>query len=125
MMRGVYTKNDDEFLCRSWGMLSAKDIGRALGGRSKNSVLGRAHRLGLRKLQEGRPGVAKPRFSGVYQCKKCDAVFLRKPNPASADYETEIKTHCLLTSFADCVALKLKPGAGHNDARGSLQSARQ
>ena len=45
-----WSQDDDIFLRDSWGKVPASKIGEALGGRSKNSVLGRAHRLGLGHL---------------------------------------------------------------------------
>ena len=41
-----WSANEDEHIRENWGTLSASDIGRSIG-RSKNSVVGRAHRIGL------------------------------------------------------------------------------
>ena len=53
-----WSECDDGFLIDNWGKLSGPDIGKALG-RSKNSVIGRAHRLKLPKLISS-PGERKP-----------------------------------------------------------------
>ena len=45
-----WSEYDDIFLRDNWGKMPAHAIGKALGGRSKNSVLGRAHRLALPKI---------------------------------------------------------------------------
>jgi GcrA cell cycle regulator len=44
-----WSPEDDEYLRANWDKKSASEIGRWLGGRSKNSVVGRAHRLRLPK----------------------------------------------------------------------------
>ena len=46
----LWSEYDDIFLRDNWGKMPASKIGEALGGRSRNSVLGRAHRLGLEHL---------------------------------------------------------------------------
>lgn len=59
MNKPAWTKEEDALLTKLWekGKQSAPEIGREVG-RSKNSVIGRAHRLGLGKKKSGgsRPG---------------------------------------------------------------------
>lgn len=45
-----WSERDDLFLRDNWGKISASKIGEYLDGRSKCSVVGRAHRLHLPKL---------------------------------------------------------------------------
>lgn len=45
-----YTEEQDAFLIANWGKLSARQIGEAIGNRTKNSVIGRAGRLNLPKM---------------------------------------------------------------------------
>jgi GcrA cell cycle regulator len=47
-----WPENDIAFLRENWGKegVSASKIGRQLGGRSKSSVVGKAHRMGLERL---------------------------------------------------------------------------
>lgn len=46
-----YTEEQDAFLRENWGKMPARQIGQAIGNRTKNSVIGRAGRLGLPKIQ--------------------------------------------------------------------------
>jgi GcrA cell cycle regulator len=48
---GTYwSSSDDRLLYELWGTMSARRIGQRMGGRSKSSIIGRAHRLCLRRL---------------------------------------------------------------------------
>ena len=48
-----WTPKEDRFLVSNWGKLSASQIAKKLGRCSKNSVISRAHTIGLRKLRNG------------------------------------------------------------------------
>ena len=56
----LWSEYDDIFLRDNWGKMPAHAIGKALGGRSKNSVLGRAHRLALPKIIASPTNPRKP-----------------------------------------------------------------
>jgi GcrA cell cycle regulator len=45
-----WPEHDIAFLRDNWGKQSASEIGQQIGGRSKSSVVGKAHRLGLEQL---------------------------------------------------------------------------
>jgi len=47
--KNPWLDEEDEVLRREWRNMSGTQIGRLIG-RTKNAVIGRAHRLGLRKL---------------------------------------------------------------------------
>ena len=47
-----FTEEEDKYLRANWGKMYASKIGKALGGRTKNSVIGRAGRLDLPNLQK-------------------------------------------------------------------------
>ena len=51
MITGDWTKNEDDYLVQAWPNYSASEIGAFLE-RSRSSVLGRARRLGIRKLSQ-------------------------------------------------------------------------
>lgn len=57
-----WTESDDTFLRDKWGNTNAADIGGAIG-RTKNAVIGRAHRIGLEAIKRvsKRPRSQKPR----------------------------------------------------------------
>jgi GcrA cell cycle regulator len=54
-----WTEIETDYLRAQWGVISARIIGRDLG-RTKDAVIGRAHRLKLRKLDSKAPNLRQP-----------------------------------------------------------------
>ena len=78
-----FTPEMDARLTALWGMTSCVAIGHELG-KTKNAIIGRAHRLGLRNIRpEPKPKLPKaPRIRGEFKARKSPTLrFLSPPVP--------------------------------------------
>ena len=79
----LFTPEMDARLTELWGMKRAKEIGEELG-KTRNAIIGRAHRLGLRNIRpEPKPKLPRaPRIRGEVKARKSPTLkFLSPPVP--------------------------------------------